>query len=70
MDFYGRATKASPQNFQLKRAPDQADLQEVVSGDPVLLFGKIDEKTFVLDYKNPLGMVQAFAIALTTKVWE
>eukprot|EP00930_Biecheleria_cincta_P003858 TRINITY_DN10476_c0_g1_i2.p1 TRINITY_DN10476_c0_g1~~TRINITY_DN10476_c0_g1_i2.p1 ORF type:complete len:317 (-),score=49.15 TRINITY_DN10476_c0_g1_i2:491-1381(-) len=70
MDFYGRATKASPQNFQLQRAIDQAELRDVVSGEPVLLFGKTEENVFVLDYKNPLGMVQAFAIALTTKVWE
>eukprot|EP00930_Biecheleria_cincta_P003859 TRINITY_DN10476_c0_g1_i3.p1 TRINITY_DN10476_c0_g1~~TRINITY_DN10476_c0_g1_i3.p1 ORF type:complete len:317 (-),score=51.09 TRINITY_DN10476_c0_g1_i3:366-1256(-) len=70
MDFYGRATQASSQNFQLQRAIDEADQKDVVSGEPVLLFGKTEDNAFVLDYKNPLGMVQAFAIALTTKVWE
>ena len=35
-----------------------------------MLFGKIDEDEFVLDYRHPLGMAQAFAVALSTKDWQ
>jgi hypothetical protein len=67
LDFFGRCSKASPKNIQLQfPGADQTGVsQEKVQ----LLFGKIDDNLFVLDYRQPLGMVQAFAAALSTKDW-
>mmetsp|Transcript_34379 Transcript_34379/g.107475 ORF Transcript_34379/g.107475 Transcript_34379/m.107475 type:complete len:299 (-) Transcript_34379:51-947(-) len=62
LDFNGRCTKASAKNFQLE-----------VPGKPgkvKFLFGKVADHEFVLDYKRPLGPVQAFATALTTSHWK
>lgn len=60
MDFRGRATRASAKNFQLE-SPD---------GTNLFLFGKVDDEKFVLDYRSPLGMVQAFAAALSVSHWQ
>jgi len=60
LNFRGRVSKASAKNFQLEGP---------VSQSPMLLFGKVDEGKFVLDYQAPLGMIQAFAAALTTFHW-
>jgi len=79
LDFYGRCSCASPKNFQLQAVG--ADGRGAAAGGPSrgrggrtreaeLLFGKIDDDAFVLDYKHPLGMAQAFAIALSTKDWQ
>lgn len=62
LNFNGRCKMASSKNFQLQ-----------VDGQPnevALLFGKVEHQTFVLDYKSPLGAVQAFAAALTTVHWK
>jgi len=68
LDFFGRCSKASPKNFQLQLlgADQTCASQETVQ----LLFGKIQDNLFVLDYRQPLGMVQAFAAALSTKDWK
>jgi len=68
LDFFGRCSKASPKNIQLQLpgADQTCTSQETVQ----LLFGKIDDNLFVLDYRQPLGMVQAFAVALSTKDWK
>jgi hypothetical protein len=66
LDFHGRATEAAVQNFQLDLATADSDEAD---GEPELLYGKVGENKFVLDYKHPLGMAQAFAIALTTAEW-
>jgi len=60
LDFRGRATKASAKNFQLESAP----------GVPLLLYGKVGDNKFVLDYCPPLGMVQAFAASLSVSHWQ
>jgi len=67
LDFFGRVSLSSAKNLQLK-----------VSGETVgkdarkvsLLFGKESSNMFALDVRRPLGTVQAFAIALTTKEWH
>lgn len=61
LNFRGRVTMASAKNFQL---------ESVVGGEPRLLFGKVGEDKFVLDYNPPLGMVQAFAAALSVFHWQ
>jgi hypothetical protein len=65
LDFRGRVTRASPKNIQL----DADWVQKSSNQKPELLHGKIGDDTFVLDYHFPLGMAQAFAIALTTQWW-
>jgi hypothetical protein len=60
LNFEGRCSLASSKNFQL----------QVEEGERKLLFGKIGEHLFVLDYKRPFGMVQAFAAALTASHWK
>jgi len=66
LDFQGRATCTSAKNFQLQ-LPREKPCKE---GDVELLFGKTAANTFVLDYKHPLGMAQAFGIALSTRDWQ
>jgi len=65
--FYGRATKASVRNFQLAEAEAKA---VAGAGKHSFLFGKTGDGTFVLDYKQPLSIVQAFAIALSSTDWS
>mmetsp|Transcript_126666 Transcript_126666/g.354593 ORF Transcript_126666/g.354593 Transcript_126666/m.354593 type:complete len:310 (-) Transcript_126666:282-1211(-) len=66
LDFHGRCSMSSAKNFQLEdpRAPKAGP------GKYKLLFGKIAEQRYVLDYRHPLGMVQAFAAALSTSHWK
>jgi hypothetical protein len=67
MSFWGRATCASAKNFQLQYMGAQRSEKEQ---DVELLFGKTGENSFVLDYRRPLGMAQAFAVALSTASWK
>jgi hypothetical protein len=62
LDFYGRCHLASTRNFQLELAGKKEKHK--------LLFGKVSDNQFVLDYKSPLGTVQAFAAAISTTVWK
>lgn len=70
LDFYGRCSRASSKNFQLEAAGAERQQGSKQRKEAELLFGKIDEDVFVLDCRHPLGMAQAFAIALTTKDWR
>lgn len=66
LNFYGRCTVASSKNFQLVMPEeDHASIDSMK-----LLFGKIGTHLFVLDYKRPFGMVQAFGVALTSCHWK
>lgn len=65
LNFNGRCSLASSKNFQLEVTEDNQ-----TCGDVKLLFGKAGARSFVLDYKRPLGMVQAFAAALTASHWQ
>lgn len=62
LDFRGRAKLASAKNFQLENPS--------LSQKAFLLFGKVSEDKFVLDYSSPMGMVQAFAAALSVTHWQ
>lgn len=62
LDFAGRCSLSSAKNFQFEM-PEKPECF-------CLLFGKVKEHEFVLDFKAPLGMVQAFAAALTTSNWR
>lgn len=61
LDFRGRATMASAKNFQL---------ESTTSRKPLFLYGKVAEHKFVLDFCYPLGMVQAYAAALSVSHWQ
>jgi len=66
LDFRGRVKCTSSKNFQLQLPREKPGKE----GDVELLFGKTAANTFVLDYKHPLGMAQAFGIALSTRDWQ
>jgi hypothetical protein len=63
MDFYGRCHLASVQNFQL-----ELDVED--PGTHRLLFGKVGPNEFILDFAEPLCIVQAFAAVLSTVDWK
>lgn len=62
MDFHGRAKVASIKNQQLILG-DESEKSQLES-PTILLFGKMDENRFALDFTWPLCPLQAFAIAL------
>lgn len=57
LNFNGRVTEASVKNFQL--------IHPLALDDIILTFGRIQNDKFVLDYKEPLNMIQAFFFAIT-----
>ncbi|CAD8162840.1 unnamed protein product [Paramecium octaurelia] len=57
LNFYGRIFTSSVKNFILTERGSEI---------PVLLFGKNDDREFVLDFSYPLTPVQAFCIALSS----
>jgi len=61
LDFGGRVSMASAKNFLLQDPKDSSITK--------LLYGKVAEDRFVLDFSYPLGPVQAFAAALATNHW-
>jgi hypothetical protein len=62
MNFFGRVTQSSAKNFQLELVDKPDKIR--------LLFGKVAQNKYVLDFKGPLNMVQAFAAAVSTSVWH
>ncbi|KAI4887862.1 hypothetical protein NFI96_015072, partial [Prochilodus magdalenae] len=58
MDFYGRTKRRSRRNFQLVNAdsPDKI----------LMLFARVDDDDFTLDYSYPLCAMHAFSIALSS----
>ena len=63
LPFSGRANFASARNFQL--VEHAAMQRERV----VLLYGKIEEDEFALDFAFPLSLLHAFSICITTFAW-
>lgn len=61
LPFHGRANLASVRNFQLV---DRKRADRVV-----LLYGKVEEDEFALDYAYPLSMLQALSICLSSSAW-
>ncbi|CAD8088499.1 unnamed protein product [Paramecium primaurelia] len=57
LNFYGRIFTSSVKNFILTERGNEI---------PVMLFGKNDDREFVLDFSYPLTPVQAFCIALSS----
>lgn len=61
LDFKGRNVVSSAKNFQLalRQKPDHVLCQ----------YGKLSDTNFGLDFKFPLSVAQAFAIAMSTMFW-
>lgn len=58
LDFEGRVTQPSVKNFQLVSQNNENDV--------ILMFGKVKEGVFHMDYKYPLCANQAFGICLSS----
>jgi tubby-related protein 1 len=56
LNFYGRASVPSVKNFQLVSPRNTSDV--------LCQFGKFGEDEFHLDIKEPMSLIQAFAIAI------
>jgi len=70
VDFQGRATVASVKNFQLIHSPpmntSHGHAPRIRPDDDIILqMGKITDECFNMDFKYPLSMLQAFAIAIS-----
>ncbi|GJN14916.1 hypothetical protein PR202_gb01793 [Eleusine coracana subsp. coracana] len=67
LNFHGRVTVASVKNFQLVATAGTGGPWGVGDEETVILqFGKIEDDTFTMDYRQPLSAFQAFAICLTS----
>lgn len=69
VDFKGRANVASVKNFQLvESTPAEVVTTDMLQIDAdkeyVLQMGKTTEDCFNMDFKNPLSLLQAFAICI------
>ena len=62
LPFGGRANWASARNFQVVERGGPSD-------KVVLLYGKMEEDEFAMDFAHPLSILNAFAIVLTTWDW-
>jgi hypothetical protein len=61
LDFKGRNVTSSAKNFQLALAQKPTHI--------ICQYGKLANSSFGLDFKFPLNVVQAFAVAMTTIFW-
>jgi hypothetical protein len=62
MNFHGRVSQSSAKNFQLELVDKPEKFR--------VLFGKVAQNKYVLDFKSPLNMIQAFAAAVSTSTWH
>ena len=68
VDFKGRANVASVKNFQIvKSTPQDSASPQVPDSeqDWLLQMGKTTEDCFNMDFKQPLSLLQAFAVCVT-----
>merc|ERR1711998_678340 len=84
LSFHGRVTEASNKNFIVEydgpracwdSAHDDSVQAASVSlrlppSKEALLFGRTDEDTFSLDFKQPFCALQAFGVALTATTFK
>ena len=72
MDFNGRVKQISKKNFLLVDCSTKNDSSENNEEDEqnknILQCGKIDDKTFALDFISPLSPFEAFSICITSLV--
>ena len=63
LNFGGRVKQASIKNFIL--TDDSYDPKDEEKAPNLIVFGKIDENTFALEFRHPLNLFQAFGIAMS-----
>ena len=63
LNFGGRVKQASIKNFIL--IDDSFSLEEEDKAQNLIVFGKIDDSTFALEFAHPLNLFQAFGIAMS-----
>uniref|UniRef100_A0A7R9V1Y3 Tubby C-terminal domain-containing protein n=1 Tax=Chlamydomonas euryale TaxID=1486919 RepID=A0A7R9V1Y3_9CHLO len=63
LDFQGRVTEASVKNFQLVAWDHNAD---TTGEQPLVLFGKRGDNLFALDFRYPMSVETAFAVAISS----
>lgn len=63
LNFGGRVKQASIKNFIL--VDDAFSPEEEGMAKNSLVFGKIDDNTFSIEFVSPLSVFQAFAIAVS-----
>jgi tubby and related proteins len=67
LNFHGRVTVASVKNFQLVGTAGTGGPWGIGDEETVILqFGKVEDDTFTMDYRQPLSAFQAFALCLTS----
>lgn len=54
---------ASIKNFIL--IDNEYDVDDEDEADSIIVFGKVDENTFSLEYRHPLSLYQAFGIVMS-----
>ena len=63
LNFGGRVKQASIKNFIL--IDDSFDVEDEEKAPNGIVFGKIDDNTFALEFGHPLNLFQAFGIAMS-----
>jgi tubby-related protein 1 len=63
LNFGGRVKQASIKNFILM--DDSYEAKDEDKAPNLIIFGKIDENTFALEFRHPLNLFQAFGIAMS-----
>ena len=63
LNFGGRVKQASIKNFIL--IDNSYDIEDEDKAPNVIIFGKIDDNTFALEFGAPLSLFQAFGIAMS-----
>ena len=61
LNFGGRVKQASIKNFIL--IDNTVEPEEEPNAQNLLVFGKVDDNTFSLEFRPPLSPLQAFGIA-------
>eukprot|EP00916_Digyalum_oweni_P006207 GHVL01010718.1.p1 GENE.GHVL01010718.1~~GHVL01010718.1.p1 ORF type:complete len:278 (-),score=26.69 GHVL01010718.1:287-1120(-) len=62
LEFKGRTIQPSAKNFQLSLAKKPEYI--------IMQFGKVTSNVFILDFRYPLSIIQAFSLALSTYHWK
>jgi tubby-related protein 1 len=63
LNFGGRVKQASIKNFILME--DRYDENSEEKAPNAIIFGKVDENTFSLEFRHPLSLYQAFGISMS-----
>ena len=66
MRFDESIIKTSKRNFQIELQNDN-----IIKDDKVIIsFGKKEKRKYILDFRSPINIMQAFAVSLTSMYWK